>query len=56
MVLYWILSLIPITYGGMYVVFSCKRKRKGQAAAVAALLLTEGALLSLLAWEYLAMP
>lgn len=56
MVLYLLLSILPLGYGVLYLIHSIRTKRRGQAASIAALLLFDSALSAVLLWEYLALP
>lgn len=56
MVLYFGMQLIPIAFGVLYLVHSFKRKRRGQGIAALSLLLVLLASLSVLLWEYFAVP
>ena len=50
------ISLLPVAYGGAYLLFSIRKKRRAQAAAVAVPLLLLCGMLALLLWEYLSLP
>ena len=56
MILYFGIQLVPVVYGLLYLVHSFRRRRRGQGIATLALLLVLAALLSVLLWEYLAVP
>lgn len=56
MVLFFGMQLIPVVYGVLYLVHSFKRKRRGQGIAALSLLLVLLASLSVLLWEYFAVP
>lgn len=56
MVLFFGMQLIPVVYGVLYLVHSFKRKRREQGIAALSLLLVLLASLSVLLWEYFAVP
>lgn len=56
MILFFGMQLIPVVYGVLYLVHSFKRKRRGQGIAALSLLLVLLASLSVLLWEYFAVP
>ena len=56
MLLFFGMQLIPMAYGILYLVHSFRTRRRGQAFATLALLLSLLAALSVLAWEFLAAP
>ena len=56
MLLFFGMQLVPLAYGTLYLVHSFKKKRAGQALATLALLVLLLASLSVLAWEFFAMP
>jgi hypothetical protein len=56
MILFFGMQLVPLGYGIAYLVHSAAKRRKGQAAAIAALLLIQIAAAGILLWEYLNEP
>lgn len=56
MILYLLLSLFPVGYGVMYLIHSIRKRRRGQAVSIMALLLLDSALSTVLIWEYLVLP
>ncbi len=56
MLLFFGMQLVPMAYGILYLVHSFRTRRRGQAFATLALLLSLLAALSVLAWEFLAAP
>ena len=56
MILFFGMQLLPFGYGILYFRHSIRKRRKGQAIAIGALLTLELAVSVILLWEYLAMP
>ncbi|MBR4906071.1 MAG: hypothetical protein IKZ44_04380 [Clostridia bacterium] len=56
MLLFFGMQLVPLAYGTLYLWYSFKKRRTGQAAATLVLILLLLAALSVLAWEFLAAP
>ena len=56
MILFFGMQLLPIGYGFLYLFHSIRKRRGGQAAAIAVLLALELSVCAVLLWEFLAMP
>lgn len=56
MFLFFGMQLIPLSYGVLYLIHSFRRKRRGQGIAMLVLLLFCLAALTVLLWEFLAVP
>lgn len=56
MILFFGMQLVPIAYAALYLVHSFKKRRKGQGIAIGVLVLVLLAALSILLWEFLAVP
>ena len=56
MLLFFGIQLVPVGYAVLYLKHSLKKRRRGQAAAIAALLLFDLLACALLLWEFLSMP
>ncbi len=56
MILFFGMLLLPLGYGGLYLYHSVRKSRRGQAAAIGALLLLCTAAAALLLWEFYRMP
>lgn len=56
MILFFGMQLVPLAYGLLYLIHSFKKHRTGQAIAALFLLVILLASLSILLWEFLAVP
>ena len=56
MILFFGMLLLPVGYGILYLRHSIRKRRKGQAIAIGALLTLELAVSALLLWEFFALP
>ncbi len=56
MIYLFALSLLPVGYGGLYLLFSIRNRRPAQAVAVAVPILLLLAVLGVLLWEFLRLP
>jgi hypothetical protein len=50
------ISLLPVSYGGLYLMYSIRHKRFAQAAAIAVPMLLLLGMLAVLLWEFLRLP
>ena len=56
MILFFGVQLAPLLYGVAYLVHSFRNRRRGQGIATGVLLLVLSASLSVLLWEFFAVP
>ena len=56
MILFFGMQLVPLAYGLVYLVHSFRKGRRGQGIATGVLLLVLSASLSVLLWEFFAVP
>ena len=56
MILFFGMQLLPIGYGFLYLFHSIRKRRRGQTAAICALLVLELSACAVLLWEFLSMP
>lgn len=56
MIPYLLVAIVPSVYSAFYFIHSVRHKRRSQAVSIGVLMLISLAVLSVLMWEYLAMP